>query len=106
MAFSKTTDYIMEVYVVISKRIVSLIMSIVIAVTAFVPTFAYSMSKEDVACDRVEIMTLSDYKEKLREEGFPVITTDQFLKITSCSPIVLESIRFLLVAQKMLVERI
>lgn len=67
----------------ISKRIVSLIMSIVIAVTAFVPTFAYSKAKEDVACDRVEIMTLSDYKEKLREEGFPVITTDQFLKITS-----------------------
>ncbi len=66
-----------------AKRIISFIMSIVIAVTAFVPTFAYSRTKSDVAFDRPEIMTLSEYKAKLREEGFPVITTEQFLKVTS-----------------------
>ncbi len=66
-----------------TKRIVSFIMSVVIAVTAFVPTFAYSRTKSDVAFDRPEIMTLSEYKAKLREEGFPVITTEQFLKVTS-----------------------
>ena len=66
-----------------AKRIISFIMSIVIAVTAFVPTFAYSRTKSDVAFDRPEIMTLGEYKAKLREEGFPVITTEQFLKVTS-----------------------
>ena len=66
-----------------SKRIVSFFMSIVIVITAFVPTFAYSRTKSDVAFARPEIMTLSEYKAKLLEEGFPVITTEQFLKVTS-----------------------
>lgn len=66
-----------------SKRVLSFIMAIVIAATAFVPTYAYSKIQSDVAFERPEIMTLSEYKDKLREEGFPVISTDQFLKITS-----------------------
>lgn len=66
-----------------TKRIVSCVMAIVIAVTAFVPTFAFSQTKSDAAFGRPEIMTIGEYKELLREEGFPVITTDQFLKLTS-----------------------
>ncbi|MBQ8016277.1 MAG: hypothetical protein IJ264_08860, partial [Clostridia bacterium] len=66
-----------------SKRIVSFVMAIVIAVTAFVPTFAFGRTKSDVAFGRPELMSLSEYKSKLRQEGFPVISTEQFLKITS-----------------------
>lgn len=65
------------------KRVISLVMSIVIAVTAFMPSFAYGKTKPDVAFGRPEILTLDEYKDYLREEGFPVITTEQFLNITS-----------------------
>ena len=66
-----------------SKRIAALVMSIVIVITAFVPTFALGRTETDVAFGRPEIMTISEYKAMLREEGFPVITTEQFLQITS-----------------------
>lgn len=65
------------------KRIISLIMAIVIAVTAFMPSFAYGRSKPDVAFGRPDTLTLREYKDYLREEGFPVISTEQFLKVTT-----------------------
>ena len=40
------------------KRVISLVMSIVIAVTAFMPSFAYGKTKPDVAFGRPEILTL------------------------------------------------
>ncbi len=66
-----------------SKRIVAFVMSVVIIITACLPGFATEKTKPDIAYDRPEIMTLSEYKQSLRDEGFPVFTTEQFLKITS-----------------------
>ena len=65
------------------KRIFSIILSILIVVTAVLPTLAESEVEADIANDRPAVMTLSEYKSQLRDEGLPVITTEQFLKITS-----------------------
>lgn len=66
------------------KKVFSIILSIVIVVTAVLPTFANSeVSEVDVATDRPETLTLNEYKSQLRDEGLPVITTAQFLKIMS-----------------------
>lgn len=67
----------------ISKRIISLVLSVVILITACVPAFASGNTKPDVAFGRPKIITLSEYKQMIRDEGFPVITTEQFLQITS-----------------------
>ena len=65
------------------KRIFSLILSVVIVVTAVLPTIANSSEEPDIANDRPEVMTMSEYKSQLRDSGIPIITTEQFLKITS-----------------------
>lgn len=66
------------------KRIFSIILSVIIVVTAVLPTLAESSTPEvDVATDRPDTLTMSEYKSQLRDEGLPIITTEQFLKITS-----------------------
>ena len=62
----------------IAKKITALILAIVISATAFLPSFAAST---DVQYSRPQLMNLSEYKEKIREEGYPVFTTDQFMQI-------------------------
>lgn len=65
------------------KRIIAAVMSIVIILTANMPAFSADTNEAEISVGNFEIKTLSDYKELIREEGFPVISTDQFLKITN-----------------------
>lgn len=65
------------------KRIFSLILSVVIVVTAVLPTVANGNDEPDIANDRPEVLTMSEYKSQLRDSGIPIITTEQFLEITS-----------------------
>lgn len=65
------------------KRIIAAVMSIVIIATANVPVFSAETAEAEISVGNFEIKTLSDYKELIREEGFPVISTEQFLKITN-----------------------
>lgn len=53
-------------------------MALIIALSVSVSTMAVS---SDVQSSRPQAMTLSDYKQKLWEEGYPVFTTEQFLQI-------------------------
>ncbi len=65
------------------KRIIAAVMSIVIIATANVPVFSAETAEAEISVGNLEIKTLSDYKELIHEEGFPVISTEQFLKITN-----------------------
>ena len=64
----------------ITKKLVAFIMAIVISVTAFLPAYAVS---SEVQYSRPELMSLDEYKQKIYDEGYPVFTTEQFLKITN-----------------------
>lgn len=63
----------------ISKKILAAIMAVVIGLTACLP--AAALSYNETQNNRPEILTVSEYKAKLWEEGYPVFTTKQFLKI-------------------------
>lgn len=65
------------------KKIIAAVMATVIFVTANVPSFAVGKTENDCIVENFEIMSLSEYKDFIREEGFPVISTEQFLKITN-----------------------
>ena len=62
------------------KRIIALLIAIVIAASACLPAAASSV---DIQTSRPQYSSLSEYKSKLWEEGYPVFTTAQFLKICS-----------------------
>ncbi len=64
----------------ITKKLLAFVMAIVISVTAFLPAFALS---SEIMYSRPNLMSLEEYKQKIYDEGYPVLTTEQFLKITS-----------------------
>lgn len=60
------------------KKSVAVVMALIIGLSAVLSTFAISA---DVRSGRPQFMSLSDYKQKLWDEGIPVFTTEQFLSI-------------------------
>ena len=62
----------------IFKRIAALVLALIIGLSVSVSTMAIT---SDIQTSRPQAMTMREYKEKLWEEGFPVFTTEQFLKI-------------------------
>lgn len=60
------------------KKTIAVIMALIIGLSVSVSTFAVST---DIQTSRPQAMTMSEYKQKLWQEGFPVFTTEQFLKI-------------------------
>lgn len=63
----------------LSKKVLAAIMAVVIGLTACLP--ATAQEDTDIRSSRPEIMNLSEYKAMLWEEGFPVFTTEQFMRI-------------------------
>lgn len=63
-----------------AKKSVAVIMALIIAFSVSVSTVAVSSRNQSLDA---EIMTLSEYKQKLWDEGYPVFTTDQFLSISN-----------------------
>lgn len=61
----------------IMKRITSVVLAFVIAFSCLLPV-AYAEDKEKSVS---EVTSLSDYREYLKENGYPAITTEQYLKI-------------------------
>ena len=62
----------------ILKKTVAVVMALVIGLSAILSTVAIS---SDVRSGRPQFMSLSDYKQKLWDEGIPVFTTEQFMAI-------------------------
>ncbi len=60
------------------KKIIAVVMALVIGLSAVYSTAAIST---DVQSSRPQFYSVEDYKQKLWDEGFPVFTTEQFLKI-------------------------
>lgn len=63
-----------------AKKSVALVMTLIIAFSASVSTVAVSIENQSSHAD---IMSLSDYKQKLWDDGYPVLTTEQFLSVTN-----------------------
>ena len=63
----------------LTKKIVSLIMAIVIGLTACLPAFA---ATTEIQGTRPQLYSISEYKKMLWENGYPVFTTQQFLQIS------------------------
>lgn len=64
----------------IVKKVTAVIMAVIISATAFLPSFA-AASSTDAFLSYPEFNSLSEYKNRIREEGYPVFTTDQFMQI-------------------------
>lgn len=64
----------------ITKKILAFVMAFIISVTAFLP--AYALSTE-VQYSRPDLFDIKEYKQKIYDEGYPVITTEQFLSIAN-----------------------
>lgn len=60
------------------KKIIAVVMALVIGLSAVFSTAAIS---SDVQSSRPQFMSMKEYKQKLWDEGIPVFTTEQFLKI-------------------------
>ena len=63
----------------LTKKIVSLIMAVVICLTACLPAFA---ATTEIQGTRPQLYSISEYKNMLWENGYPVFTTQQFLQIS------------------------
>lgn len=63
-----------------SKKIIAVIMALIIAFSVSVSTVAVSAANQSA---KAKIMSLEDYKKKLWDEGYPVLTTEQFLSVTN-----------------------
>ncbi len=64
----------------IAKKLLAFIMAFVISVTAFLPAYA---AGSEIQYSRPQLMSIREYKEKINEEGYPVISTEQFMTITN-----------------------
>lgn len=58
------------------KKIIAVILSLIITATAALPAVA-------ISTEQAEISGISDYKQMLWEEGFPVFSTEKFMKIAN-----------------------
>ncbi len=62
----------------LTKKIVSLILVLIIGLSVCVPSGAAS---SDIQSSRPQFFSISQYQNKLMEEGYPTFTTDDFMKI-------------------------
>lgn len=60
------------------RKILALVMALVIGLTASFSTYAITAEAQ---ASRPQYMSISEYKQKLWDEGYPVFTTEQFLQI-------------------------
>lgn len=60
------------------KKVIAVVMALIIGLSA---AFSTSAMSNDVQIARTRLNSLEEYKEKLWDEGIPVFTTEQFMKI-------------------------
>lgn len=63
-----------------TKKLIAVIIAMI---TAFSPCISSVAVNSENQCFDTDIVSLNEYRQKIRDDGYPVFTTDQFLTITN-----------------------